>query len=266
MKNILLLVHEDEGQESRFQAALDVTRALGGHLECLEARELPMLVMGTYAGGAEAMALAEIDRAHRELRLEIEQRLGDEDVPWSFVQTFQSPADALVHRADLADLVVLSARLTDHDGDAADARPQPLPLRARRPLLAVPPAAKGVRLDKPALVAWDGSGPSIEAVRSAVPLLHRVPGVVVLSVDPSASTMQGEDIASYLSRHGIVVELVERRSEGSIASVLHDHVRVLDAGLLVMGAYGTGRLAQAVFGGVTRTMLKTSMVPLLLAH
>lgn len=266
MKNILLLVHEDEGQEARLQAALDVTRAVDGHLECLEVGELPIVMIGTYGDGAEAMALAEIERAQRELRLAIEQRLGDEDVPWSFAESIAMPADALVHGADLADLIVLSARLTDHDEDAADARPQPLPLRAGRPLLAVPPAAQGVRLDKPALVAWDGSGPSIEAVRSAVPLLHHVPGVVVLTVDPSAGTMQGEDIATYLSRHGIVVELVERRSESSIAEVLRDHVRALDAGLLVMGAYGTGRLAQALFGGVTRSMLKTSMVPLLLAH
>src|SRR4051812_13689734 len=28
MKNVLLLVHDDAGQEARFQAALDVTRAL----------------------------------------------------------------------------------------------------------------------------------------------------------------------------------------------------------------------------------------------
>ena len=32
MKNILLLIHDDQGQESRLQVALDVTRALGGHI------------------------------------------------------------------------------------------------------------------------------------------------------------------------------------------------------------------------------------------
>lgn len=57
IKNILLLVHEDEGQKARLQVALGVTRALGAQLECLEARELPMLMMGTYGDSAKAMAL-----------------------------------------------------------------------------------------------------------------------------------------------------------------------------------------------------------------
>lgn len=35
MKNILLLIHDDDGQEARLQAALDVTRSVGGHLTCL---------------------------------------------------------------------------------------------------------------------------------------------------------------------------------------------------------------------------------------
>jgi len=265
MKNILLLVHDDPGQEARLQAALDVTRAVDGHLECLEVRELPMLAMGSYAGGAEAMALVEIERAQHELRAALERRLQDEDVPWSFSHSFDKPADALARGADLADLIVVSARLEEGEA-ASEVRPQALPLGAGRPLLAVPPAARGLALDKPALVAWDGPGPSVEAGRAAVPLLHHAAGVVVLAVDPSPAAMPPEDIATYLSRHGIVPELVERRSEGTIAAVLRDHVRAIDAGLLVMGAYGTGRLAQAIFGGVTHTMLRTSPVPLLLAH
>lgn len=263
MKNIVLLVHDDAGQEGRLQAALDVTRAMGGHLECLEVREWPMLLAGTYPGSAEALAIVEIERMQRELRVAIERRLGREDVSWSFKQSFDWPADALRRGADLADLVVLSARIPDH---GEDARVQPLPLRAGRPLLAVPPPAASLALDRPALVAWDGSGPCIEAVRCAVPLLRIVPEVVVLAVDPRAGSIPGEDIATYLARHGIAVELVERHRKDSVASVLHDQARALDAGLLVMGAYGTGRLAQALFGGVTRTMLHTSPVPLLLAH
>jgi hypothetical protein len=38
MKNVLLLVHDDLGQEARLQAALDIVRAIGGHLHCLVAR------------------------------------------------------------------------------------------------------------------------------------------------------------------------------------------------------------------------------------
>ena len=47
MKNILLLIHGDEGQEARYQSALDVARAVGGHLTCLDLTIIPE-VMGDY--------------------------------------------------------------------------------------------------------------------------------------------------------------------------------------------------------------------------
>jgi len=37
MKNVLLLVHDDAGQESRYQAALDIARAQPSALLCFEA-------------------------------------------------------------------------------------------------------------------------------------------------------------------------------------------------------------------------------------
>lgn len=35
MKNVLLLIHDDDGQEARLQVTLDLTRALDGHLTCV---------------------------------------------------------------------------------------------------------------------------------------------------------------------------------------------------------------------------------------
>ena len=264
MKNILLLVHDDAGQEARLQVALDFARALGGHLECLEVRDFPVIVMSGYWGGAEAIALAEIDRMQRELRLRLERRLADEDVPWSFGSSFGRPSEAMAEGAELADLIVASARL--EEPGLADGRPEPLPLRAHRPLLAVPPAARSLALDCPALVAWDGSGPAAEAVRAAVPLLRCMTGVVVLEVDPPAGHIPMQAIATYLSRHGIMPHLIERQRQDTIAATLIDQVEAIGAGLLVMGAYGNSRLAEFVFGGVTRTMLGASPIPMLMAH
>jgi nucleotide-binding universal stress UspA family protein len=39
-----------------------------------------------------------------------------------------------------------------------------------------------------------------------------------------------------------------------------------DADLLVMGAYGHSRLREMVMGGVTRTLLRSMTVPVLLSH
>jgi nucleotide-binding universal stress UspA family protein len=40
----------------------------------------------------------------------------------------------------------------------------------------------------------------------------------------------------------------------------------LDAGMVVMGAYGHSRLREYVLGGATRTALSTMSVPLLMSH
>lgn len=42
MKTLLLLVHDDAGQEARLQAALDLTRALDGHLTCVDIAPIPV--------------------------------------------------------------------------------------------------------------------------------------------------------------------------------------------------------------------------------
>ena len=59
MKNILLLVHDDAGQEARLQAALDLTRGLAGHLTCIDVVQLPALIgADAYSGAAQAMLIA----------------------------------------------------------------------------------------------------------------------------------------------------------------------------------------------------------------
>lgn len=264
MKNILLLVHDDKGQEARLQVALDVTRALAGHLECLDVRDFPPLVFGPYAGGLEAYALAEINQSHEALHRQLELRLGGEDVAWSFGRSYQDLPDALAHGADLADLVVLSARLDEAGG--VRPRAGSLPLNVRRPLLAVPPEARTLDLGGCVLIAWDGSKAAIEAVRAAVPILRKAGNVAMVEIDPPAGAMPMEAIATYLSRHDIVPELIERQRQDTIAVTLINQVHAMDAGLLVMGAYGNSHLAEAIFGGVTRTMLAMTPVPLLMAH
>jgi nucleotide-binding universal stress UspA family protein len=99
-----------------------------------------------------------------------------------------------------------------------------------------------------------------------VPILHHAAIVALVEIDPPAGAMPMEVIATYLSRHGIVPELIERQRRDTIAATLIDQVHAMDAALLVMGAYGNSRLAEAIFGGVTRTMLASTPVPLLMVH
>jgi len=51
-----------------------------------------------------------------------------------------------------------------------------------------------------------------------------------------------------------------------IPEILVTRAIAIDAGYLLMGGYNHSRLGEYVFGGVTRTMLSASPVPILIAR
>jgi nucleotide-binding universal stress UspA family protein len=62
MKNFLLLIHDDAGQEARLQAELDITRALGGHLKCVDVPPLTVIAkVDPKSESATTILLAEVD-------------------------------------------------------------------------------------------------------------------------------------------------------------------------------------------------------------
>ena len=70
-----------------------------------------------------------------------------------------------------------------------------------------------------------------------------------------------------LARHGVRVEVRVIESEGGEpGSVLLDQAAALGSDLLVLGAYGHSRLTEFVFGGVTRTALRRSELPVLMSR
>ncbi|WP_066552265.1 universal stress protein [Croceicoccus bisphenolivorans] len=266
MKNIMLLVHDDAGQEARLQVALDITRALGGHLECLDVFDLPIMAADYYTGGSGA-ALAEMVKAdERKAIAKLQARLAREDVPWTIGETLGTYPEALARASDYADLIVVSSRLGNGGESGERVRPEALPLKAHRPVMAVPPESRGLDVAGRALVAWDGSHACNEALRCAVPLLRHAERVTLLEVNNPQGAFAMTDAATYVARHGIAVDLVERNTEGAVADMVLAHAGHFGADYIVMGAYGKPRLAEAVFGGVTRTMLIESTVPLLVAH
>lgn len=99
MKNILLIVHDDAGQEARLQAALDVARALDGHLTCLDIAIMPVLVGDYYSGIGEAMLLADEHAREATNREGLEARLAREDVPWDWKEATGNLAPCVTDEA-----------------------------------------------------------------------------------------------------------------------------------------------------------------------
>jgi nucleotide-binding universal stress UspA family protein len=139
-----------------------------------------------------------------------------------------------------------------------------------RPVLAVPYIQKSaVTLDH-VLVCWNGSPNAARAVGDAMPFLCRAKSVEVLIVLGEAGRsdeIQGADIGEHLARHGLKVE-VERLTAitGDVADTILSHAADVSADFLVMGGYGHSRLREFVLGGVTRDILRTMTLPVLMSH
>lgn len=260
MKNILLLVHDDEGQEARLQAALDVTRALDGHLTCVDVVVLPETPAELWDGGAgSAMLLAEERSREAANRDALGRRLAREDVPWNWVEMAGDPAGCLHHAAAIAELIVVDR---DPRGTAAD-----LILDSGKPILAVPENCRGIDLAGRALVAWDGSPEAEAALRAAVPLLAKAGQVMLLQVDDGSIRIPAGEAATFLSRHDIhPLVILEKAQKGGAESAILSEIAGRRADYLVMGGFGRPRLMEALFGGVSRRLLSESPVPLLMAH
>lgn len=267
MKNIMMLVHEDEGQEARLQAALDVARAVGGHLTCLDVAILPMLVHGYYNAAGAAMLISEERTREEANKAKVEEHLGHEDVPWDWVDACGELVPCVTEAASLADLIVVNRKLDSFPvPDMLDAASS-LIVKSRKPILAVPESSHGIRPSGHAFVAWDGSPAATTALRSAVPLLKLAETVTLFEVDDGSVETPAEDAASYLSREDIHA-IVEREllAKDSAPDRLCAESRNRNVDYIVMGGFGHSRWREAVFGGVTRRMLTESAVPLFLAH
>jgi nucleotide-binding universal stress UspA family protein len=76
----------------------------------------------------------------------------------------------------------------------------------------------------------------------------------------------GADIAQYLARHGVNVEVLREQTEYEIGFALLELAARLGADVLVMGGYGHARWREIMLGGVTQTMLTNLTIPVMMSH
>jgi nucleotide-binding universal stress UspA family protein len=112
-----------------------------------------------------------------------------------------------------------------------------------RPIVVVPYIQqRGMTLDR-VLACWDGSRTAARAIGDAMPFLERAKAVDIVIV-------------------------VKRIAKGDIAieDVLLSYAADSGADFMVMGGYGHSRLREFILGGVTRGILASMTVPVLMSH
>ena len=177
------------------------------------------------------------------------------------------------------DQVAAFARLFDFSvvGQAEPGRPPHLDEIAGqlleesgRPVLVVPAIQRGSASFSRIAVAWDGSVAAARAFGDAMPILERADRVEVITVTnpstPRAVQQGGERLAARLQAGGINAAFKRLPSEEDPANALLSYIADMGADMLVAGGYGHSRLREALFGGVTRTLLSSQTLPLFMSH
>ena len=175
-------------------------------------------------------------------------------------------------QARYCDLVVVGQ--TDLDEKApvvAPAFPEYMVLHAGRPVLVIPRKGEFAEVGRRALISWDASRGATRSVTDAIPLLLNAEIVQLAVFNANARGAEhgeqpGDDVALYLARHGVTVEVLQHKTSRDVGTALLSLSDDLSSDLIVMGGYGHSRFRQMLLGGVTRTVLAGMKVPVMMSH
>lgn len=274
-----ILVHVDTSPVCRQRVALAIELAKSHQAHLIGIAPTGVLYLPFGAGGdvtglyyeQAATALKEIaqkgiDAFEQQVRLagltSSESRVVDDDANV-----------ALTLHGHYVDLIILGQKDPDVQGVAVDAvLPQHVLMHAARPVLVVPYTGQFSNIGQKVMVAWDGSRESARAVSDAIPLLKRAAQVQVAVFNSQKGSVDahgqepGADIALFLTRHGVKVEVSPEETSIDVGNALLSRMADYDSDLLVMGGFGHSRFRETILGGVTKTILEHMTVPVLMSH
>lgn len=179
-----------------------------------------------------------------------------------------TPLPEILHAADIHDMVVIGRDTAFHSEPArhmADTVEELLKKNPRPIVVTTPTSAK---ID-PILVAFDGS---VAAARSLqlLTLLHMADAASVHLVSVAGSDEEARAIAQrgggYLQLYGISVQTHAIASAVDPADILLAEAQSIDAGVIVMGAFGHRGWREALLGSCTRRLFEKSPVSLFVHH
>ncbi|CAN7602466.1 MULTISPECIES: universal stress protein [Duganella] len=277
-KTILVHVDQSSHAATRIALAAQLAASQDAHLIGAALTGLTMEYYrnsgATFAGPLPQEELDEITRRGEQALERFEAQARAAGVSYERRYSDDEPEVGLVLQARYADLVVLSQTDPATEGLAMLRKlPEYVALYGGRPVLMVPYAGAFPHLDRHALVAWDGSRAATRAVTDALPLLRKSARTTLALFNAERQygvhgEQPGADIALFLARHGVKVEVLQQTTAPGmdVGNALLSLAADVGADLLVAGAYGHQRWREMVLGGVTRRLLQSMTLPVLMSH
>jgi nucleotide-binding universal stress UspA family protein len=275
IKDIVVNLTGASPQESAADYAISIAKIFGAHIEGVGFIYEPV-IPGSLLGGiptdlieaqreentkAARAAVSRFEAAAGAAGLSAETRILDASVAGA--------ADLFGRIARRFDIAVVG-QARPKEGASEELLIEGALFESGRPVVVVPfVQAQGLTLER-VLVCWDGSRPATRAIADALPFLQRAKAVEIVAVSGERGKgreLVGTNMARHLARHGLNVEL-KRVSAGDVdvPSAIRSYAIDGGADFMVMGGYGHSRLREFILGGVTRTILSSTTIPVLMSH
>jgi nucleotide-binding universal stress UspA family protein len=272
-----ILVHIDSGHRcrARVDIAIGLARRFDAHLIGLNALS-PVSLPGYVRAEVGGMPIAEIQKRYADEQVARAMKVFDDAVAaaglasaeWRTTET--DAVDAVALHGRYADLVVLGQPEPGEETGVRRDFAEQVTLEAGRPVLMIPYAGSFTGVGKRVLVGWNASREATRAITDAMPLLVQADSVEIIVINPKPwehGASPGSDLALYLARHGVRVEVrVDDASGVDEGGEMLSRAADFGADLIVMGAYGHSRFRELVMGGASRTIIDSMTVPVLLSH
>jgi nucleotide-binding universal stress UspA family protein len=174
--------------------------------------------------------------------------------------------DMIPAMAMLADLTILPHPNDEEEATASECLHAVL-FDSGRPVL-IAPATAPATVGRRCCVAWNGSVESSAALGAMLPWLKQAEAVRVLHAgDYQRNGPTAADVLPYLALHGVTSDAVEFQPVNrDVGAGLLAASADFQADLLGMGAYSHSRLRQLILGGVTRHVLRSAPMPVLMCR
>lgn len=276
-----ILVHLDSSKHAQARMAAAAALALQHDAHLIGLAPTGWMVMPAECVAAAGLAMYE-EAAMRLLREGAQARLDDfrQRVERLGVSSYETrmavgyAGEAMALAARYCDLTVVTQ--TDPEEARAEQSPQmaqDVLLQSGRPLLVLPYAGEwSIAPAHRVLVGWNASREATRAMHDALPFLKKAAHVQVAvfetpeDVGMAHGDVPGGDIGLWLARHGVNVDVKHVPAKVAAGEALLSHAFDINADLIVAGGYGHSRLRESILGGVTRTLMCSSPVPVLMSH
>jgi nucleotide-binding universal stress UspA family protein len=195
------------------------------------------------------------------------ERCTQAGVPCRVLRQVGAPAERIDAAAEDFDLTLLGRRTYFHFATQSETDDTLLQVlrQSHRPVVAV---GAHLPVSRSVMIAYDASPPAVRALEAfqKLPLANwQAIHVVSVAADLATAGRHAEEAARFLRSYQLPAEARPVAAARPSAGLLLEQASKLNAGMLVMGAFGRSEVKEAIFGSKTETILAQGE-PLLFLH